>query len=95
MQISVKDMSFVYDISGNLSLCALKGISFTISRGEHVALIGSNGSGKSTLLGMIPAYIFPTSGEVRVFGHKFGNYSWKKIKKISKLSKTMFTSISI
>ena len=58
----------------------LKGIDWHINKGENWALLGLNGSGKSTLLGMIPAYIFPTSGEVRVFGHKFGNYSWKKIK---------------
>ena len=58
----------------------LKGIDWHINKGENWVLLGLNGCGKSTLLGMIPAYIFPTSGEVRVFGHKFGNYSWKKIK---------------
>ncbi|WP_369712091.1 ABC transporter ATP-binding protein [Leptotrichia sp. HSP-342] len=58
----------------------LKGIDWRINKGENWVLLGLNGSGKSTLLGMIPAYIFPTSGEVRVFRHKFGNYSWKKIK---------------
>jgi len=58
----------------------LNGIDWHINKDENWALLGLNGSGKSTLLGMIPAYIFPTSGEVRVFGHKFGNYSWKKIK---------------
>ena len=57
----------------------LKGIDWHINKGENWVLLGLNGSGKSTLLGMIPAYIFPSSGEVRVFGHKFGNYSWKKI----------------
>ncbi len=68
MQISVKDMSFVYDISGNLSLCALKGISFTISRGDHVALIGSNGSGKSTLAKLLNGLIFPAEGDINVDG---------------------------
>ena len=29
---------------------------------------------------MIPAYTFPTRGEVRIFGHKFGNYVWKNIR---------------
>lgn len=68
MQISVKDVSFVYDISGNISLCALKGISFTISRGEHVALIGSNGSGKSTLAKLLNGLIFPAEGDINVDG---------------------------
>ena len=58
----------------------LKGVDWQVNKGENWAFLWLNGSGKSTLLGMIPAYIFPTSGEVRVFGHKFGNYSWKKIK---------------
>ena len=58
----------------------LKGIDWHINKGENWALLGLNGSGKSTLLGMIPAYNFPTSGEMRVFGHKFGNYAWTKIR---------------
>ena len=59
----------------------LDGINWHINEGENWALLGLNGSGKSTILGMIPAYIFPTTGEVRVFGHKFGNYVWKNIKR--------------
>ena len=59
----------------------LDGIDWHINEGENWALLGLNGSGKSTILGMIPAYIFPTTGEVRVFGHKFGNYVWKNIKR--------------
>ena len=58
----------------------LKNVNWHIEKGENWALLGLNGSGKSTILGMIPAYTFPTRGEVRVFGHKFGNYVWKKIR---------------
>ena len=43
----------------------LKGVDWHINKGENWALLGLNGSGKSTLVGMIPAYTFPTSGEVR------------------------------
>ena len=68
MQISVKDVSFVYDISGNISLCALKGVSFTISKSEHVALIGSNGSGKSTLAKLLNGLTFPAEGDINVDG---------------------------
>ena len=59
----------------------LNGINWHINKGENWALLGLNGSGKSTILGMIPAYIFPTTGEIRVFGHKFGNYVWENIKR--------------
>ena len=58
----------------------LKDVSWHIENGENWALLGLNGSGKSTILGMIPAYTFPTRGEVRVFGYKFGNYVWKNVR---------------
>lgn len=45
---------------------ALKGVSFTISHGEHVALLGLNGSGKSTLLLQTNGLLLPSSGEVNV-----------------------------
>jgi len=47
---------------------ALKGVSFTVGRGETVGIIGQNGAGKSTLLQAVTGTITPTSGEVRVGG---------------------------
>ncbi|MCR4747872.1 MAG: ABC transporter ATP-binding protein [Clostridiales bacterium] len=47
---------------------AIKGISFTIDRGESVALLGKNGAGKSTILKMITEVCFPTEGEIIVNG---------------------------
>lgn len=47
---------------------ALKNISFTINRGEAVALIGPNGCGKSTTLKTIAGVLYPTSGSVQVHG---------------------------
>ncbi|MGB4759070.1 MAG: ABC transporter ATP-binding protein [Candidatus Saccharimonadales bacterium] len=47
---------------------ANKNISFTIKRGESVAIIGKNGAGKSTLLKLITGVTFPTSGQVTVKG---------------------------
>ena len=43
---------------------ALKDISFTVERGESVALIGRNGSGKSTLLKLIAGVLTPTKGKI-------------------------------
>ena len=47
---------------------ALKGVSFTISKGECVGLIGLNGSGKSTLLKILTGVIKPSSGEANAYG---------------------------
>ncbi|MDO5449050.1 MAG: ABC transporter ATP-binding protein [Clostridia bacterium] len=47
---------------------AIKDISFTVNRGEAVALLGKNGAGKSTILKMITEVCFPTSGEIIVGG---------------------------
>lgn len=43
-------------------------MSFTVGRGEFVALVGPNGSGKSTLLGVVLGLLRPSAGNVRLFG---------------------------
>lgn len=47
---------------------ALKNVSFTIDRGDSVALIGKNGSGKSTLLKILAGVMHPTQGGIAVNG---------------------------
>lgn len=47
---------------------ALDGVSFSVEKGDAVALIGSNGSGKSTLLKLIAGVLTPTAGSVSVSG---------------------------
>jgi len=46
----------------------LKGINFTVKRGETLAIIGRNGSGKSTMLGMIARIYKPDEGSITVNG---------------------------
>ena len=60
----VKDL--YYDYPGGIA--ALSGISFSIHRGEMVALVGANGSGKSTLLKLLDGLVFPTRGEILALG---------------------------
>jgi teichoic acid transport system ATP-binding protein len=47
---------------------AVDDVSFTIKRGESVAIIGKNGAGKSTVLKMITGVTYPTSGKIDVKG---------------------------
>ncbi len=54
--------------SGETAVHALKKVSFSVPRGEFVAVIGESGSGKSTLLNMIGALDTPTSGKVLING---------------------------
>ena len=48
---------------------ALKDITFTMERGECVAILGQNGSGKSTLVRLLSTLLLHEGGEARVFGH--------------------------
>src|SRR6478736_3233047 len=48
---------------------ALADVTFTISRGECVAILGQNGSGKSTLVRLLSTLLINDGGEARIFGH--------------------------
>ena len=51
--------------TGSTTVDILRGLDFTIARGEFVAIMGASGSGKSTLLGLLAGLDNPTSGNVR------------------------------
>ncbi len=61
--LEVKSVSKVYG-SGETAVHALKNVSFSVPKGEFVAVVGESGSGKSTLLNMIGALDTPTTGKV-------------------------------
>jgi ABC-2 type transport system ATP-binding protein len=48
---------------------ALKDVTFTIDRGECVAILGQNGSGQSTLVRLLSTLLINDAGEARIFGH--------------------------
>lgn len=54
--------------TGETAVQALKKVSFSVPKGEYVAIVGESGSGKSTLLNMIGALDTPTSGKVKIGG---------------------------
>lgn len=59
---------------------ALRGVSFTLQHGEHVALAGANGAGKSTLLMLCNGLLMPTSGWVDVGGVRLTAQSLQTIR---------------
>ena len=65
--LEVKGLSKTYG-SGETAVQALKNVSFTVPKGEFVAVVGESGSGKSTLLNMIGALDTPTQGKVYIDG---------------------------
>lgn len=65
--LEVKSISKTYG-SGETEVQALKNVSFSVPKGEYVAIVGQSGSGKSTLLNMIGALDNPTSGKVLIDG---------------------------
>ena len=65
--LEVKNISKTYG-NGETAVKALKDVSFSVPKGEYVAIVGESGSGKSTLLNMIGALDTPTSGKVLIDG---------------------------
>lgn len=60
--IDIKNINKIY-VNGGVKSQVLFDISFTISKGEYVAIVGPSGSGKSTLMHILGALDKPTSGE--------------------------------
>jgi ABC-2 type transport system ATP-binding protein len=69
----VRDLEKVFSrrkgLFGRRRRSALNKVSFTIERGECVAILGQNGSGKSTLVRLLSTLLLPDGGQARIFGH--------------------------
>ncbi len=71
--VEFRDVSFRYPHAADDELSH---ISFKVSRGETLAIIGATGSGKTTLVSLIPRFYDATSGEVLVDGVNVKDYAF-------------------
>ena len=76
--LEVNNISKTYG-SGEAAVHALRRVSFSVSKGEYVAIVGESGSGKSTLLNMIGALDTPTSGKVTIGGNEIFSMNDRKL----------------
>ena len=76
--LEVSNVSKTYG-SGEAAVKALKKVSFSVPKGEYVAIVGESGSGKSTLLNMIGALDTPTSGKIVISGKKIFSMNDRKL----------------
>ncbi|MVB10808.1 Lipoprotein-releasing system ATP-binding protein LolD [Caprobacter fermentans] len=65
--------------TGETAVKALKNVSFSVPKGEFIAVVGESGSGKSTLLNMIGALDTPTTGKVLIDGNDIFNMNDEKL----------------
>ncbi len=72
----LKNVSYTY--MGKIN--ALNDISFKVTPGEQISIMGSNGSGKSTLLTLLDGLIYPTMGEFYAFGSEINEEVFDSIK---------------
>jgi len=69
LAIEINNLEMVYsDLFGNNKVRALDGISLSVKRGEIFGFLGPNGAGKTTTIHNIMNFIFPTAGDIKVFG---------------------------
>jgi NitT/TauT family transport system ATP-binding protein len=66
-RIDVKGLSKSFQLVGT-AIEAVRDVSFSVRRGEFVALLGPSGSGKSTILNMIATLVKPSSGQILIDG---------------------------
>ena len=76
--LEVQDLCKIYG-AGETQVNALNRVSFSVQKGEFIAIIGESGSGKSTLLNVVGALDNPTSGKVWIDGKDIFSMSEKKL----------------
>lgn len=78
--LEVKNLKKIYTTRfGGNHVQALTNVSFTVEKGEYVAIMGESGSGKTTLLNILAALDKPTGGDVKLNGRSMSSIKEKEI----------------
>jgi ABC-2 type transport system ATP-binding protein len=75
--IEVENLKVRYPSGSGAFVEAVKGLSFSVERGEIVGFLGPNGAGKSSTLKALMGFVVPDEGECRVFGEPAGTVAAK------------------
>jgi subfamily B ATP-binding cassette protein MsbA len=77
-EIELRDLSLRYRSDAEP---ALVGLNLHVRQGETVALVGPSGAGKSTLVNLLPRFIEPSAGEVRLDGRPLGDWDMRALRR--------------
>ncbi|MEK7452092.1 MAG: ABC transporter ATP-binding protein, partial [Patescibacteria group bacterium] len=72
------DVSYTYP---NTTIFALEHVSFSIKKGDRLAIVGENGAGKSTLVKIMMRLYEPTSGTILINGKDYRDYTLESLRK--------------
>lgn len=78
-KIEFRDVVFNYEDD---SKTILNGISFTVEKGQTIALVGQSGSGKSTIVDLIPRFFDPIRGEILIDGISLKEYTINSLRSL-------------
>lgn len=76
-KIEFKNVSYTYK---NTGIQALKDVSFTVEKGQSLAIMGKTGSGKSTIVLLLARLLQPTSGQILIDGVPYENLNLKSLR---------------
>jgi subfamily B ATP-binding cassette protein MsbA len=76
-RIEFQDVQFAYEPGATV----LDGISFTVGRGEVVAIVGSSGAGKTTLVNLLPRFYDPAEGRILIDGRDIRSLRLESLRK--------------